>query len=324
MFQTDNLVAPVSGDAVPPVLEKSWWESFKGLGFDDILTKLSGGLVNFAFKLAIAILVFYVGRFLIRKIYHVTYNVMTRRKMDPSLTTFVLSLVKMTLYFILIIMIIGILGLETSSFLAIFASAGVAMGMALSGTLQNFAGGVLILLLKPYKVGDFVEVQGYQGRVKSIQLFNTVINTIDNKAIILPNGMLSTSSINNYSLENYRRVDWTICLAYGTELEKAKKAMLDIVRSDSRVILDPVEIQSKTKKAAGKDMEIVLPVNMAQVPFVGLQEMADSSINFVVRAWTEASNYWGLYFDLNERFYAELPKQGFEFPFPQLDVHHVQ
>lgn len=364
--QTTTPEIPIN--VVPDKEVESFWNSFKGLSFEDVLSKMTHGIVSFAFKLALAILVFYLGRFIIRKIYKTVLKIMTVRHVDPSLTTFVLSLIKMTLYFILVISIIGILGLETSSFIAIFASAGVAMGMALSGTLQNFAGGVLILLLKPYKVGDFIEVQGYQGTVKSIQLFNTVINTIDNKAIIIPNGVLSTSSVNNYSLESYRRVDWTICLAYGTDLEKAKEAMLEIVLSDERVVRKYVEddvkyreeqahlkelekhpelaaavnsdnskqsIWSKimhrrakrkieqivTQKMDTNDMDIAIPIKVERPPFVGLQTMADSSINFVVRAWTHSSNYWPLYFTLNERFYTELPQKGFSFPFPQMDVH---
>lgn len=364
--QTTTPEIPIN--VVPDKEVESFWNSFKGLSFEDVLSKMTHGIVSFAFKLALAILVFYLGRFIIRKIYKTVLRIMTARHVDPSLTTFVLSLIKMTLYFILVISIIGILGLETSSFIAIFASAGVAMGMALSGTLQNFAGGVLILLLKPYKVGDFIEVQGYQGTVKSIQLFNTVINTIDNKAIIIPNGVLSTSSVNNYSLESYRRVDWTICLAYGTDLEKAKEAMLEIVLSDERVVRKYVEddvkyreeqahlkelekhpelaaavnsdnskqsIWSKimhrrakrkieqivTQKMDTNDMDIAIPIKVERPPFVGLQTMADSSINFVVRAWTHSSNYWPLYFSLNERFYTELPQKGFSFPFPQMDVH---
>lgn len=364
--QTTTPEIPIN--VVPDKEVESFWNTFKGLSFEDVLSKMTHGIVSFAFKLALAILVFYLGRFIIRKIYKTVLRIMTARHVDPSLTTFVLSLIKMTLYFILVISIIGILGLETSSFIAIFASAGVAMGMALSGTLQNFAGGVLILLLKPYKVGDFIEVQGYQGTVKSIQLFNTVINTIDNKAIIIPNGVLSTSSVNNYSLESYRRVDWTICLAYGTDLEKAKEAMLEIVLSDERVVRKYVEDDVKyreeqahlkelekhpelaaavnsdnskqsiwtkimhrrakrkieqivTQKMDSNDMDIAIPIKVERPPFVGLQAMADSSINFVVRAWTHSSNYWPLYFSLNERFYTELPQKGFSFPFPQMDVH---
>lgn len=349
---------------------KEAWQSLKGLSIDDAITKIANSMVDFAFKLMIAILIFYIGRFIIRKIYKMTLNVMTRRKMDPSLTTFVLSLVKMVLYFILIITIIGILGIETSSFLAIFASAGVAMGMALSGTLQNFAGGVLILLLKPYKVGDYIEAQGYAGTVKSIQLFSTVINTIDNKAIIIPNGGLSTSSINNYSLENYRRVDWNISLSYDTDYDKAEKAIMDIILSDDRVVRkyieDDMEIRReieemkcretpelcndaegdsndeevkkhwysalvphlrKKKKAIRRslsediEMNASIPRKIERAPFVGLSEMGDSAIVITVRAWTQSSFYWPLFFDLNRRFFTELPQQGFLFPFPQLDVH---
>jgi len=344
----------------------------KGLSFDDAITKIANSMVDFAFRLLIAIVIFYVGRFIIKKIYKATLHIMTNRNMDPSLTTFVLSLIKMVLYFILIITIIGILGIETSSFLALFASAGVAIGMALSGTLQNFAGGVLILLLKPYKVGDYIEAQGYAGSVKSIQLFHTVINTVDNKAIIIPNGGLSTSSINNYSLENYRRVDWTIALSYDTDFSKAKETILEMLGSDERIVKQYMEDdilfreeqaekdrleQEKRKltdtegvKVAGKnekkkwyhhllphfkkrgvrikerfsddiEMNAFIPKKIDRSPFVGLNELADSSINLTVRAWTHSSNYWPLFFEMNERFFTELPQHGFSFPFPQLDVH---
>lgn len=337
----------------------SFLESLKGMGFEDIVTTITSSLVRFGLRLVLAIFLFYIGKFLIKRIYKTVYGIMTRRDVDPSLTTFVLSLVRITLYFILIIIVIGILGVETSSFIAIFASAGVAIGMALSGTLQNFAGGVLILLLKPYKVGDFIEVQGYTGTVKSIQLFNTIINTIDNKSIILPNGVLSTSSINNFSLEDYRRVDLSISLSYGTDVESAKKAMYDIVVSDVRTVRKYIEddmayrekiaeekamsqngpiIEKKRSflyrlfhrnKGNSSDFDrqdtihepIALPEKLDRSPFIGLMEMADSSIVFTVRVWTHTTNYWDLYFELNERLYTELPKLGFSFPFPQLDVH---
>lgn len=337
----------------------SWWADLKGLGFEDAISKIANGLVSFGFKLLIAILVFYVGRFIIRKIYKGTLNVMVKRRIDQSLTTFVLSLIKMVLYFILIITIIGILGIETSSFLALFASAGVAIGMALSGTLQNFAGGVLILLLKPYKVGDYIETQGYSGTVKSIQLFHTVINTVDNKAIIIPNGGLSTGTINNFSLENYRRVDWSVGLSYSTDFAKAKEAILAMLAEDDRVIKQYIEddkdyvedkednkksdltddlnhesilakikhIFIKRKEALHEsltedvDMNAFIPQKVNRAPFVGLSEMGDSSITIAVRAWTHSSNYWPLFFEMNERFFTELPQKGLEFPFPQLDVH---
>lgn len=370
-FQTDVPELPIAEEIEKG---KTALDAFKGLSFDDALAKLANGLVSFGFKLLIAILVFYVGRFIIRKLYHATHSVMVSRRVDASLITFVLSLVNMLLYFILIVTIIGILGLETSSFLALFASAGVAIGMALSGTLQNFAGGVLILLLKPYKVGDYIETQGYTGTVKAIQIFNTIINTVDNKAIIIPNGGLSTGTINNYSLEDYRRVEWSVGLAYGTDYAKAREYILDMLLSDARVVKkyieDDREFRARTAAAKGlenKDCEqhpeacednataisskklgwwaryrmnrrknrilaeeqldkqesinAGLPTRVARAPFVGLNQLADSSINLVVRVWTHSDNFWPLYFEMNERFYKELPEQGFEFPFPQMDVH---
>lgn len=221
-------------DSIPSIQKEI--KMLEGMSAPEIANKLINGLLEFAAHLAIAIVVFYVGRFVIRKLYALLMAVFIRRNLDRSLATFILSLVKIVLYFILVITVIGILGLETSSFLAIFASAGVAVGLALSGTLQNFAGGVLILLLKPYKIGDYIEAQGFAGTVKEIQIFSTIINTTDNKQIIIPNGGLSTGSINNYSKESYRRVDWTVSIAYGDDYDVAKKGILDILLSDPRVV----------------------------------------------------------------------------------------
>lgn len=346
---------------------KTAWDALKGLSFDDAITSIANGIVQFSFKLLIAALVFYLGKFAIRKIFEVVRKILTANDVDASLMTFVLSLVRIVLYFILIVTIVGILGIETSSFLALFASAGVAIGMALSGTLQNFAGGVLILLLKPYKVGDYIEAQGFAGTVKEIQIFHTVINTPDNKTIIIPNGGLSTGSINNYSFESYRRVDWTIGLCYGCDYEKAKEVFKQILLSDDRVVvntlkedmvkrMEKLESQEKVEDDCPPEdpdcHEVKLPfwkrilyfrknkreaikqeikkkttlpsvtnLDISRPPFVAITQLADSSVNFVIRAWTHQSNYWDLYFDMNERFYKELPENGFEFPFPQLDVH---
>ncbi|MCF0213707.1 MAG: mechanosensitive ion channel, partial [Muribaculaceae bacterium] len=190
-------------------------DTFDAEVVDEFLNSLVKNIVTFTFHLLIAIVVFYLGKFIIKRIYRLVDVILTKRNVEHSLSTFILSLVKIVLYFVLIIVVIGILGIETSSFLALFASAGVAIGMALSGTLQNFAGGVLILLLKPYKVGDYIEAQGYAGTVTEIQIFNTIICTPDNKSIIIPNGGLSTGSINNWSRMDYRRVEWTISISYG-------------------------------------------------------------------------------------------------------------
>lgn len=365
MIRTEDLPVVPLPDKIDS--GKSAFEALKGLGFDDAISSIANGIVEFTFKLLIAILVFYVGKFIIKKIYGLVYSIMVNRKVDASLTTFVLSLVKIVLFFILIVTVVGIIGIETSSFLALFASAGVAIGMALSGTLQNFAGGVLILLLKPYKVGDYIETQGFTGTVKEIQIFHTIINTTDNKAIIIPNGGLSTGSINNYSLEQYRRVDWKIGLSYGNDYSEARKTILEMLNSDNRVVKQYIEDDMKLRKELQREEELKehsseiavedeivkkeswwkrfknrrkrhqlaiqeklreqvslnegLPVKKDCTPFVGLDELADSSINIVVRAWTHSSNYWGLYYEMNERFYKELPEHGFSFPFPQMDVH---
>lgn len=213
----------------------------KNLSLQDFVNDLTHKLVEFAINVAIAMLVFYIGKFIIRRIYNVVGSIMVKRKVDNSLATFVLSFVKIILYFILIVTVIGILGVETSSFLAIFASAGVAIGMALSGTLQNFAGGVLILLLKPYKVGDYVEAQGFAGTVREIQIFHTLITTYDNKSILIPNGPLSTSSINNWSRESVRRVSWEVGISYGDSVDKAREAILAMFADDARIIMDYVD-----------------------------------------------------------------------------------
>lgn len=367
MFQIPDTTANPAAGVLRE--EERLVSSFKGLSLDEALNKIASSAIEFAFKLLIAILVFYAGRFIIKRLYKFVKRLMAVRQTDASLSTFVLSLLRITLYFILIVTVIGILGIETSSFLALFASAGVAIGMALSGTLQNFAGGVLILLLKPYRVGDYIETQGYTGTVKAIQIFNTVINTVDNKAIIIPNGGLSTGTINNYSLEQYRRVDWTVGLSYSTDYAAAREVILAMLASDPRVVKKYVEDdrmmrleesqradeeatdrqaeEVKVDKAERKEGIIgrwlhrgrsrrrqVVEAVQARLevpaqkkdcsPFVGLGALADSSINLTVRAWTRSSDYWSLFYDMNERFYTELPKKGFSFPFPQMDVHVSQ
>lgn len=240
-FAQDPLQIPIPAipDSVPSPKEE--WQMLKSLPLDDFIDRVVNGVVSLAINLAIAIVVFYVGRYVINKIYRVMSGILLRRKVDASLSTFVLSLVRMLLYFILIVTVIGILGIETSSFIAIFASAGVAIGMALSGTLQNFAGGVLILLLKPYRIGDYIEVQGYAGTVREIQIFHTIISTADNKQIIIPNGGLSTGSVNNYSRADYRRVDWSVGISYGDSVDTARKAILEILDSDERIVKGTIE-----------------------------------------------------------------------------------
>ncbi|MBO5268009.1 MAG: mechanosensitive ion channel [Muribaculaceae bacterium] len=239
---------PAIPDSVPSVGQES--RMLKSLTFDEFINHLVNGIVKLAINVAIAVVVFYVGKFIIRKLYNLVRGIMLRRNVDSSLSTFVLSFVRIVLYFILIVTVIGILGIETSSFLALFASAGVAIGMALSGTLQNFAGGVLILLLKPYKVGDYIEAQGYAGTVKEIQIFHTLIITPDNKSIIIPNGGLSTGSINNWSREAYRRIDWTVGISYGENVQQAREEILAIFAADNRIVKTTLEAHTSEIRAA--------------------------------------------------------------------------
>lgn len=358
MFQSTDSAA------VPAVTPDEGLKALKTLSLDDLIEKIAHNMVQFAISLAIAILVFYVGKFIIKKLYNLVETIMVRRNIDRSLTTFVLSLVRIVLYFILIVTVIGILGIETSSFLALFASAGVAIGMALSGTLQNFAGGVLILLLKPYRIGDYIEAQGYAGTVTEIEIFNTIICTADNKSIIIPNGGLSTGSINNYSRQALRRVDWTVSISYGDNVEAARKAILDMLAQDSRILtgmdnnpgttMEEKEAAEAAENAAAAPVETkrtfwdkffghdadyiaarearkaarrshrprLVPTPVDRTPVVKLASLGASSVDLTVRAWVASADYWGVFFDFNERFYNELPAAaGISFPFPQMDVH---
>ncbi|MBE6319203.1 MAG: mechanosensitive ion channel [Bacteroidales bacterium] len=300
------------------------FETLSATSIDDLISKIISNITDFAISLAIAIAVFYIGKFVIKKLHKIVLSVLIRREVDQSLSTFILSFVKIVLYFILIIIVIGILGIETTSFLALFASAGVAVGMALSGTLQNFAGGVLILLLKPFKVGDYIEAQGYAGTVTEIQIFHTIICTPDNKSIIIPNGGLSTDSINNYSREDYRRVDWEICLSYGNDIEIARRIILNILNSDERIVKNFIEDDMEQRGLSHKNpIKKASNIKTDRSPVVVLSKLADSSINLTARAWTTSGNYWAVMTDINEVIYNELPKHGLSFPFPQMDIHII-
>lgn len=311
--QTDS----ISTSVIPSL------KSISTMSIDELLQQLISNLAHFTISLIIATLVFYIGKFIIKKIYNVVLSILIRRDVDHSLSTFIISLVKIVLYFILIIIVIGILGIETTSFLALFASAGVAIGMALSGTLQNFAGGVLILLLKPYKIGDYIEAQGYAGTVTEIQIFHTIICTPDNKSIIIPNGGLSTGSINNYSREDYRRVDWEICISYGDDVDIARKAILDILKSDDRIVKSTIEADREMRR--GKELiddhsHQITSKYTDRSPVVVLSKLADSSVNLTAKAWTLSKNYWNVIYDINELIYKELPKYNVSFPYPHMDI----
>lgn len=271
-------------------------ETLSAMSSEQMVGEMTRWVISVSLKVLIALAIYFLGRWLIRYVIHILRNMMIKREVDLSLRSFVLSLIKAILIIFLIAIIIGVLGLDTTSFVALFASAGLAFGMAMSGTLQNFAGGVMILVLKPFRVGDFIEAQGQTGTVKEILLFNTLVNTPDNKAILIPNGGISSGIINNYSREDQRRVDWNFGIAYGDDYEKAKRLLAELLESDARVHADPAY-------------------------FIALHSLGDSSVNIVVRAWVDTVDYWDVYFLMNERVYKEFPANGINFPYPQMDVH---
>lgn len=295
-----DVVEPVEEAVVDtvktPTSLKDMLASMEALTMEDVVDKVVSGVISALASILLAVLVFYVGRWLIRKLERIIHKIFEKKNVEASLASFLGSMFNIVAMFLLIITVIGILGINTSSFIALFASAGVAIGMALSGTLQNFAGGVLVLLLKPYKVGDYIEAQGQSGTVKAITLFSTILSTVDNKNIILPNGGMSTGIINNYSKEPLRRVDQVFSVAYGEDYDNVKKVIAELLEADPRVLKDPSY-------------------------FIGLNSMEASSVNVVVRSWVKSEDYWGVYFELNEKIYKTFAQKGITIPFPQLDVH---
>ncbi len=295
LFQFLNEVAAT--DSVATAGASDMLSSISGMSADEIKQVVTTFAMSFAVKLVKVLLIWFVGRWVLKRVVNLLKRIMEKHIDNVSVRTFIISIIDVVVMILLILMIIGVLGIDTSSFIAIFASAGVAIGMALSGTLQNFAGGVMILLFRPFKVGDFIEAQGVSGSVKEIQIFNTVITTPDNKVLLLPNGPVSTGIINNYSREPLRRVDFTFSISYGDDFEKAKKVLLALVAEDKRVLSEPA------------------------APFVELGALAASSIDITVRLWCKQEDYWGIKFDLNKKVYETFPKEGLNFPFQTLTVN---
>ena len=261
-----------------------------------LMDKLLEGALVVGLKIVAALALYYIGRWAVRRVMRIMDRVYEKKSVEKSLRSFLSGVVKVLLYIVIVLVVVQVLGINTTSLVAMLASAGLAIGMALSGTLQNFAGGVMILLLRPYRIGDYIDAQGEEGTVRKIGLFSTEINTNDNRIIYIPNSTISTSVIDNYSTQEMRRVDWTISVEYGTDPAKLRQVVTDMLKSDSRVVADPA-------------------------PSVFLVTLADSSVNFSARAWCKNVDYWGLKFEIQERIYVELPKSGINFPFPQLDVN---
>lgn len=263
---------------------------------DKYVDKAIEMVMTYGPKVILAIVVLIIGLWVIKRIVNSVEKAMLKKNVDPGLVPFLKGIIGALLKVVLVISVISMLGVATTSFVAILGAAGLAVGLALSGTLQNFAGGVIILIIKPFKVGDFIDAQGYAGTVKEIQIFNTILTTPDNKTVILPNGNLSTGAMVNFSTEETRRVDLSFGIGYTDDIDKAKAILMRLLEEDDRVLKDPA-------------------------PAVAVAELADSSVNFNVRPWVNAADYWGVYLDMQEKVKKTFDAEGVSIPFPQMDVH---
>lgn len=270
--------------------------------YDVELSKLLETLIGFALQagksILVAIIIYVVGRFIIRMVNKIVAKVLVKRNVDLTIQSFVKSFVNVLLTTLLIVAVVNALGVDTTSFAALLASVGLAAGMALSGNLQNLAGGILLLLFRPFRVGDYITAQGESGTVKEIQILHTIIVTVDNRDVILPNGALSSGNMTNFSKEPLRRVDLTIGVEYGQDIDRVREVLQKLFAADTRILQEPA-------------------------PFVALGALSSSSVDITIRLWVESEDYWGVFFDTNETIYKTFNKEGINFPFPQLTVHQA-
>lgn len=270
----------------------------------ELLSDLVDKALSFGLKVVAALAIYFVGAWLIKKIKNLLKRIFEKRDFEPAIESFIQSIVGIALWIILIIAVIGTLGVETSSFAALLAGGGMAIGLALNGTVQNFAGGIMILIFRPFKAGDFIEMQGFTGTVTEVTITSTKLTTTDNRVIIIPNGAISNGTINNYSHMPLRRLDLTVDVDYGTSSEKVCEMVMSLIKQDTRIL---------NAETSGK-----------ADPFVALSALKDSSIQFVVRVWVKSEDYWDVNFDLLKNIYEELPKNGIQFPYPKLDVNIIK
>lgn len=264
---------------------------------NELLGELLDKAVSFGLKVLAALIIYGIGAWLIRKVKNILARVFEKKGTDAAVASFAMSITSIALTLILIIITIGVLGIDTSSFAALLAGGGMAIGLALNGTVQNFAGGIMLLIFKPFKSGDFIEAQGYSGTVSEVTITSTKLVTTDNRVIIIPNGALSNGTINNYSDQKFRRVDITVDVEYGSSSEEVKRILHSLIKDDSRILNEPAP------------------------PFIALSALKESGVQFTMRLWVNASDYWNVFFELTEEIYNELPKNGIQFPFPQLDIN---
>ena len=268
----------------------------------ELFAELLDKVVSFGIKVLVAVALYFIGGWLIRRIKKMLQKIFEKHDfLDQAIESFIMSIAGIALWIILIIAIIGTLGIETTSFAALLAGGGMAIGLALNGTVQNFAGGIMILIFRPFKAGDFIEMQGFTGTVTEATITSTKLTTTDNRVIIIPNGAISNGTINNYSHMPMRRLDITVDVEYGTSSEKTCELLQTLIKQDDRIL---------TAETSGK-----------ADPFVALSSLKDSSIQFVVRVWVKSEDYWDVNYDLLKKIYEELPKNGVQFPYPKLDIN---
>lgn len=266
---------------------------------NEVINKLIDGSIDLGGRILGAIIIYIIGKFIVNWANKLFAKMLNKRKVELSIQSFLKSIINITLLVLLFLAVIGQLGIELTSFAALLASAGVAVGMALSGNLSNFAGGVIILVFRPYKVGDYIEAStGASGTVTDIQIFHTVLTTPDNRVVFAPNGAMSGAVVTNYSRKDIRRVDFSFGVEYGTDFKQAQTILLEIINKDSRILKDPT-------------------------PFIEVGALASSSVNITVRVWVKAADYWNVNFDMNKNVYATFNERGISFPFPQLTVHQA-
>lgn len=268
---------------------------------DVIISDLLSKAVTFGVMLLAAIAIYTFGIWLIRKISRLLKRVFENRKTDPVIASFIQSIISIAMTIMLTIITVGALGVDTTALAALLAGGGMAIGMALNGTVQNFAGGIMILAFRPFKSGDYIKYEEFEGTVTEVNIVNTKLTTADNRTIIIPNGALSNGTIYNFTHNKVRRVEWLIDVEYGTDVEKTKELLQDLLDDDPRIL---------TKETGA-------PAD----PFIGLNNLASSSIQIVAKVWVNKSDYWPVKFLMNERIYQEFPKNGINFPYQKLDIN---
>ncbi len=307
-----SLAAKAAGQAKPAILdtlgksdmEKEFISSIQAISStppEQIVSSLVEKGIQFGLKLLAAIAIYLIGAWIIRMVKKLLRSFFAKKNTEAAIVSFTMSLATALLWVLVVIIAVGALGVETTSLAALLAAGGMAIGMALSGIVQNFAGGLMILIFKPFKAGDYIEAMGYAGTVSEVNITSTKIVTVDNKVIILPNGPLQSGTVDNYSKMDYRRVDFSVGVEYGSDADDVRSALLEIAASDKRVL------------TAGQGA----PAD----PFVGVLNLNPSSVEFTFRIWTRTADYWGVFFDTNEKIYKMLPERGISFPFPQVSVH---